>query len=139
MTMNNGLTTHRLTAAALLAVLAFALTGCNRQESAADVAEDMSEQRREGNEQVREAQEDAAANLSDSAEQLNADAARIEMEKIRADYEVAKERCDGIPEDTRENCRKDAQATFDRRMNELRAMHPAAADTAAPPALTSPP
>lgn len=123
-------------AAAALAAGVLTLSACNRQESAADTAKDMSEERREGNEQVREAQKDAAANLAESADQVNADAARIEMEKIRADYEVAKERCDAVPKDTRESCLKDAQATFDRRMAEVRAVQPAASDASTPPTLT---
>jgi sensor c-di-GMP phosphodiesterase-like protein len=118
------ITTTPLLAALLASSAVLGLAGCNRQESASDTAKDMSEERREGNEAVVDAQKDAAENQADSMDQATTDAANVEMEKVKADYEVAKERCDGVPEDAKEGCRKDAQTEYDRKMNELRAMKP---------------
>jgi hypothetical protein len=112
---------------ALLALLcvggAFGLAGCNRQEDPADTAKDMSEARQEGTENVTEAAQDAAQNRAEGAsvKEATTDAYRVEAEKIRADYEVAKERCDGVAEADKEQCRKDAQNAHDAAMKALEA------------------
>jgi len=105
-----------------LAVLALAggvvLSGCNRQEDPAETSRDMSEERAEGNENVTEATQDAVENLEDgaSANTVMNDAHRIEVEKIRADHDVAKERCDGVPAPEKDKCRSDADALYDSAM-----------------------
>lgn len=38
------------------------------------------------------------------------------MEKIKADHDVAKERCDGVPAADQSKCRSDADAVYDTAM-----------------------
>lgn len=105
-----------------LAVLALvgglSLGACNRQEDPAETSRDMKEERAEGNENIKEAVEDAKENLNDgaSAKTVVDDAHQVEVEKIRADHEVAKERCDGVPAPEQDQCRKDAEAAHDTAM-----------------------
>ena len=91
-----------------LAVLALAgglsLGACNKQEDPAETSRDMSEERAEGNENF---------NDGASAKTVVGDAHEVEVEKIKADHEVAKERCDGVPAPEQDQCRKDADAAYD--------------------------
>ena len=102
-----------------LAVLALvgglSLGACNRQEDPAQTSRDMSEERAEGNENINEAAKDATENFNDgaSAKTVVEDAHAVEVEKIRADHEVAKERCEGLPAPDQEQCRKDADAAYE--------------------------
>lgn len=99
----------------------FGLGACNRHEDPAETAKDMADERAEGNENVREATEDAAENMAEgtSVKEAASDAYKIEAEKIRADYEVAKERCDGVADPDKDKCRKDAEAARDTAMKAL--------------------
>jgi hypothetical protein len=107
--------------AAMLAGSLLALGGCNRQEDPADTAKDMGEARQEGTENVREAAEEAAENRADGAslKEATSDAYKVEAEKIHADYEVAKERCDGVAEADKAQCRKDAESAHEAAMKAL--------------------
>lgn len=101
--------------AVLALVGGLSLGACNRQEDPAQTSRDMSEERAEGNEKINEATKDAVENLNDgaSAETVVNDAHRIEVEKIRADHEVAKERCGGLPAPDQDKCRTDADEAYD--------------------------
>ncbi|TDU28303.1 hypothetical protein DFR24_2671 [Panacagrimonas perspica] len=107
---------------AAVAILALAgslmLGACNRQEDPSQTSRDISEARTEGNEKVGEATKDAVENFEDgaSAKTVVNDVHRIEVEKIRADHEVAKQRCDGIVAADQDKCRSDADATYDAAM-----------------------
>lgn len=92
-----------------------ALGACNRQEDPAQTAQDMGEERREGNQDVQDAARDAAENRAEGADsaQQAGDAYTIEMEKIEADHEVAKERCDGVPPEEKSACIADADAAYE--------------------------
>lgn len=109
---------HPMAVAVLALAGGLVLGGCNRQEDPSQTSSDMSEERTEGNEKIGEAAKDAAENLQDgaSAETVVNDAHRIEAEKIRADHEVAKERCDGVPAPDQDKCRSDADAAYDSAM-----------------------
>ena len=102
-----------------LAILALvgglSLGACNRQEDPAETSRDMSEERKEGNENIADATKDAAENVKDgaSATTMANDAHKIELEKIRADHEVAKERCDGVAEADKAKCRSDADLAYE--------------------------
>lgn len=123
---------------ALLAVLlvgaSVGLGACNRQEDPADTAKDMGEARQEGTQNVQEAAQDAAENRQDgtTVKEAMTDAYKVEAEKIRADYEVAKERCDGVAQADKEQCRKDADAAYDAAMKALEAKRDAVSSDEAP-------
>lgn len=120
-------------AALFLAASVLAMAGCGREQSPAQTQKDMNEERRAGNAQVQDAQREAAEHRMDAAEQATEDQMRIEIEQIRADHAVATARCDGLPEASREGCRKDAQATYDQRLEQARKRPVPAPDAAAPP------
>jgi hypothetical protein len=107
--------------AVLVAGSALGLGACNRQEDPADTAKDMGEARQEGNQNIQDAARDAAESRAEGAsvKEATSDAYRVEAEKIRADYEVAKERCDGVADPDKDRCRKDAEAAHESAMKAL--------------------
>jgi hypothetical protein len=115
---NSTLRLRPMALAVLALVGGLSLGACNRQENPAETSRDMSEERAEGNENVADATKDAAENLNDgaSASTVVNDAHKIEVEKIRADHDVAKERCDGVPAPDQSKCRADADAAYDSAM-----------------------
>ena len=106
-------------ALAMLALVGgLSLGACNRQENPAETSRDMSEERAEGNENIADATKDSADNLKDGASSTTVvnDVHKIELEKIKADHDVAKERCDGVPADEQAKCRADADLAYDSAM-----------------------
>lgn len=109
--------------AALLIGTSLGLGACNRQEDPADTAKDMGEARQEGTRDVQEAARDAAENRRDgtTVKEAVTDAYKVESERIEADYEVAKERCDGMPPGDQDACRKQADEAREAAMKALEA------------------
>ncbi len=104
-----------LALAVIALVSGLSLGACNRQESPAETSKDMSEERAEGNEKIHDAAKEMREDNKEgaSADTLNKDAHKIEVEKIRADHEVALQRCDGVPPAEQSKCRSDADAAYD--------------------------
>jgi hypothetical protein len=133
----------RVLRSGVLAVLvlggALGVGACNRHEDPAETAKDMSEARREGTENVQDAAQDAAENRAEgeSAKEAVTDAYKVESEKIHADYEVAKQRCDGVAGADKEKCRKDADTAYESAMDALKSKRDSAtgdeAATTVPP------
>lgn len=104
-----------------LAVAALALAGslslgaCNRQENPSETRKDMREERAEGNEKIHDAAKEVREDLKEGAstDTLNKDVHKVELEKIKADHEVALERCDGVPPGDQSKCRSDADAAYE--------------------------
>lgn len=120
--------------AALLLGTSLGLGGCNRQEDPADTAKDMGEARQEGTQNVQDAAQDAAENRRDgtTVKEAVTDAYKVESERIAADYEVAKERCDGMPPGDQDACRKEADAAKEAAMKALEARRDSVVSDEAP-------
>jgi hypothetical protein len=131
----------RVVRSSVLAVLvlggSLGVGACNRQEDPAETAKDMGEARREGTENVQDAAKDAAENRSEgeSMKEAATDAYKVESEKIRADYEVAKQRCDGVAEADKEKCRKDSDTAYESAMDALKAKRDRATSDETAPAM----
>lgn len=127
----------KILSAASLAILiggsALTITACEPRETPEETRQDVADAASEGRQEVAEEAADASrtaaegrqdvARADDAAEareaaadatENNADARdNLAMQKAKADYEVAKERCEGLPTDQQANCKKIAESTYE--------------------------
>lgn len=81
-----------------------------------DNAKDVCEKQAEGQESV------AKAELEHSYKPSTSSARKVAEQKVKADYEVAKEKCDDLSGDSKNACQKEAKAAEARGKAEMRSM-----------------
>lgn len=79
-------------------------------------AKDVCEKEAKGKENV------AKAELEHTYKPSSSSARKVAEEKVKAEYEVAKEKCDDMKGDTKNACEKEAKAVEARGKSEVRAM-----------------
>ena len=95
-------------AAAVLGVTLGA-AGCNRQEPASEVREDVAEAQQEANENVAEQQADSVAAAEGTVEDRAEADYDVAIAKADGDRKVAEEACEALSGDAQENCKSQAE------------------------------
>jgi hypothetical protein len=99
-------------AAAVLG-LVLGAAGCNRQESAKEVREDVADARQDANEKVADQQADVIAAADGSVEDRAEADYDVAIAQADGDRKVAAEACEALSGDAQANCKKQAEQSYD--------------------------
>ncbi len=123
----------RIIAATISLGSVLAMSACNRQETPSETQEDVAKAQREGNQDVAEEAANAATVAAKNREDIvgaddaaevrearsdamkdNADTTQdVADAKAKAEYDVAKQKCDGLPSAQQSACNDAAEAAYD--------------------------
>jgi hypothetical protein len=99
-------------AAAVLGITLGA-AGCNRQEPAGEVREDVADAQQEANENGAEQQADSVAAADGTVEDRAEADYDVAIAKADGDRKVAAEACEALSSDAQENCKRQAEQQYD--------------------------